>query len=484
MYGQSQTIEQLSISKLVGSFRNRAFIFGNAAPGIIDAVASVSISDSIVTSAADNSMTEMVTIFGSVGICTFQNVTWEAPGSMASTWFNCICTPETGCTTPPHISDLRIVGCRTYLSTSGSGTPSLIALANGIAYSRVTIDGFGVGTEAGESLGPVPFLIDTQSGSGSIQELVINSLDPTNIMALVNPSSGFAGITTISGPGVLATGFPIPDSLMANDSWYISATSPNAGIPCIKVGGIVYPLAVSMREVPYAAHTLITDNSGAGSGLTHDSNSSLSAGSASFSVFGFWYADDPIPSGRLLMIMGKGGPTQIEYILYYANASSQFSWTVYDTAGSPQGALDTTTVPTAGTWFFVVGVFDATSSTRVCRIYTNGVLQATANAGTLNALNDSAPFRISRIDNDLCMNGRVAMCGKISAVLSASDVSWLYNGGSGRSADEINAEFTSPGVDCLYMFDQITNLGNDSSVNGNTLTSVGATAPTQAAGPS
>ena len=46
----------------------------------------------------------------------------------------------------------------------------------------------------------------------------------------------FANVGTVSGSGVLATGWRFPDAVMANGVPYISATS---GKPSIKVGGVV-----------------------------------------------------------------------------------------------------------------------------------------------------------------------------------------------------------------------------------------------------
>ena len=99
------------------------------------------------------------------------------------------------------------------------------------------IDGFSIGNQTRTSAGPVPYLIDM--ANLTIGQLVIEALDTNNIAALVNPASGFKGIGTISGAGVLATGFQIPDSVMANGRTYISSTSPNEGKPCIKIAGKV-----------------------------------------------------------------------------------------------------------------------------------------------------------------------------------------------------------------------------------------------------
>ena len=90
--------------------------------------------------------------------------------------------------------------------------------------------GFGIGN-AGGSPRPVPSLVNI--GSGAIGELVLDSVDSSNIGAPVE--GGFSGIQSVSGAGILATGWQFPDAVMANGVPNISASS---GLPSIKVGGM------------------------------------------------------------------------------------------------------------------------------------------------------------------------------------------------------------------------------------------------------
>ena len=78
-------------------------------------------------------------------------------------------------------------------------------------------------------------------GSGSIGQLVFDSLDSNNIHAPVS-AGGFSSVGSVSGAGVLATGWEFPDAVMANGVPYISA---NSGVPSIKVNGVVEPYAQS-----------------------------------------------------------------------------------------------------------------------------------------------------------------------------------------------------------------------------------------------
>jgi hypothetical protein len=74
-------------------------------------------------------------------------------------------------------------------------------------------------------------------GKGSIGQLVLNSLVTTHIEAPMSLAA-FSNIGSVSGTGVLDTGWEFPDFVMANGVPYISA---NSHLPSIKVGGVVEP---------------------------------------------------------------------------------------------------------------------------------------------------------------------------------------------------------------------------------------------------
>jgi hypothetical protein len=74
-------------------------------------------------------------------------------------------------------------------------------------------------------------------GAGSIGQLAINSVDSAHIAGPVSPG-GFLSIGSVTGTGVLATGWEFPDNVMADNVPYISATT---GLPSIKIDGVVEP---------------------------------------------------------------------------------------------------------------------------------------------------------------------------------------------------------------------------------------------------
>lgn len=144
----------------------------------------------------------------------------------------------------PTISNLSVSG-RVRLSRAGSTMPNgalLNSTVAGAVIDRLTIKSFQVFAEHGQMFAEVPFLIDM--ANVTIDEVVIHALDPTNVADFVNPATGFAGIGSISGPGVLASGYEFPDAVMANHTPYISATGENAGKACIKLADTVHAFGI------------------------------------------------------------------------------------------------------------------------------------------------------------------------------------------------------------------------------------------------
>jgi hypothetical protein len=130
-------------------------------------------------------------------------------------------------------SNLAFNNCKIYREADIAVDPLILDYNSSIA--NLEFNGFAA-QDAG-SYSPIPGLIDIRSGY--VGGLVLNELDSQNITTPVT-ESGFSSIGSVSGTGVLATGWEFPDLVMANNVPYISA---NSGLPSIKVGGVVklYP---------------------------------------------------------------------------------------------------------------------------------------------------------------------------------------------------------------------------------------------------
>jgi len=223
-------IDAVSVSNCNGIFAEAAFLIGLANGSIPNSIASLTISDCRLTAPTVLALAEN---FGSIALrnVTFtpslSKVAWVPPQS------NHICaflrpSPLYGWTT--YIgSSLSFENCKIH-RISDIPVAGLI-LENDSTITNLTFNGFGI--EGSGLVSPVPNLLNL--GPGSIGQVVLNSLNSNDIDAPVS-ADGFSSVGSVSGFGVLATGWEFPDAVMADGVPYISA---NSGLPSIKVGGVV-----------------------------------------------------------------------------------------------------------------------------------------------------------------------------------------------------------------------------------------------------
>jgi hypothetical protein len=121
------------------------------------------------------------------------------------------------------------------VARNGNYPVTALILNYGSILESFAINGFAVQDPAGSAYSATPELLDIVSGS--IGQLMIGGANSAHITAPVSPG-GFASIGSVSGAGVLGTGWQFPDAVMANGSPYISAST---GTSSIKVGGVVEP---------------------------------------------------------------------------------------------------------------------------------------------------------------------------------------------------------------------------------------------------
>ncbi|MGA8728922.1 MAG: hypothetical protein WB608_09245, partial [Terracidiphilus sp.] len=226
------TIDTVSVSNCTGTFSESAFLIGIITGSKPNSVASLTVTDCNLTSLA------VLAIAENFGTIVLTNVTFT-PADSGVIWTppqaNKTCAfvrPSPLYGTVPFVgASLSFNNCTIYRD-SGRAVLGL-SLQNDSAIQELAFNGFAV-QEAGH-YEPIPELIDI--GAGSIGQLVLNSLNSNSISAPV-ARGGFADVGTVSGTGVLATGWGFPDAVMANGVPYISA---NSGMPSINVDGLAEP---------------------------------------------------------------------------------------------------------------------------------------------------------------------------------------------------------------------------------------------------
>jgi hypothetical protein len=121
------------------------------------------------------------------------------------------------------------------IQRKGNYAVAALILEDGSTIDNIEFNGFSVQDAPGSSYAAAPELLNIVSGT--VRKVVINALDSAHITTPVS-AGRFSSVGSFTGAGVLATGWPFPDSSMLNWSPYISA---NTHRPSIKVGGVVRP---------------------------------------------------------------------------------------------------------------------------------------------------------------------------------------------------------------------------------------------------
>jgi len=199
-------IDSVSVSNCTGRLEVPAFLLGLASGSVPEAIDNLTISDCSLTAPTVLGVAEN---FGSISL---QNVTFNSPSVLAG-----FLAPA-GPFDPFIGASLSFQNCRI---SGGGGVATL--LGNGSRIDQVSFNGFTAQNSP---------LLDAFLW-GSIGQVILDSVDSSKIVA---PTNDFASIGSVSGAGVLGTGWEFPDEVMVDGVPYISAST---GLPSIKNNGVV-----------------------------------------------------------------------------------------------------------------------------------------------------------------------------------------------------------------------------------------------------
>lgn len=161
--------------------------------------------------------------------------------------------------------------------------------------------------------------------------------------------------------------------------------------------------------------------------LTHVDNALLSIG-ASDATFCAWFNIAAL--GVINGVLGKDDAAGNREYGLFVQASNVLQWYVF-TAGGYQPLNSTAGALAASTWIFVAAWHDFTAHTINLQI-NNGVVDSLAvNAGGVNDL--AAAFTIGRQGSTNNFGGLIDEVGFWKRVLTATELTALWNGGAGLS---------------------------------------------------
>jgi len=226
-------LDTVSVSNCSGTFREFAFVIGLGYPSNPNAVTGLTISDCSLTGPTVLGIQEN---FGSIAL---ENVTYtpqqiNVVWNPQLNWNSAFLRPSPVYGILDYVgSSLSFTNCKLH-RISNMDAPAVV-IENDSTIDSVVFNGYTV-QDAG-SYSKVQELLSV--GSASIGQLVLTSVDSSKIQAPISPGEFTTlGSGSVSGAGVLATGWEFPDAVMANDVPYISMSS---GLPSIKVNGVVEP---------------------------------------------------------------------------------------------------------------------------------------------------------------------------------------------------------------------------------------------------
>ena len=210
--------------------------------------------------------------------------------------------------------------------------------------------------------------------------------------------------------------------------WSLENTSWTDDFGANTLTGVASPTAVAGK----VGNCVSLDDS-SGQYLTVANNSGLQAGGHNFS-FSLWIN---LTSFSSIYVFSKlGGFGDFEFDVQMAFIGSHIYLFEVATLGnsfaSGVTAQGGTTIST-GVWYHLVGTFD--NSTGAAILYVNGSSDGTGTNGSMTFTAGVGPVNIGNKNNSGAGNGIVGLIDQvgywIGRVLSPSDVSALYNGGSG-----------------------------------------------------
>jgi hypothetical protein len=225
--GPQFQIDSVSVTSCTGTLFAAGFLIGIIADNNPNAVLVLSVSDCQLTAptildiSGDFSAIELSNV-----ILTPSTTSSDNRYSLATTYYAALGVPFTG-------SSLSFENCT--IQRTGNYPVAALVLEYGSTINELELNGFTVQDPAGSSYAASPELLNIVSGY--IGQLVLDAVTSANITSPVS-SGGFSSIGSVGGAGVLATGWEFPDTVMANQTPYISTTNGQASI---KVGGVVMP---------------------------------------------------------------------------------------------------------------------------------------------------------------------------------------------------------------------------------------------------
>ena len=198
--------------------------------------------------------------------------------------------------------------------------------------------------------------------------------------------------------------------------------------------------------------------------VANDAN--LQFGNEDFSVAGWVYLDSTgvafrVPIGKWDYVGNKR-----EYAVYFNDALAKFGFFVSNNGTANSGVFTSSTIST-GAWHYVVGVHDSVNN--LLKISLDGAAFDTA-AYVLGGNANTSSFTLGADGStDEFWDGRISKAGVWRKVLSAGEVTQLYNSGNGLAHCQLDSGLLTS-LEGYWNLSESSGTRADSTANANNLT--------------
>jgi hypothetical protein len=165
--------------------------------------------------------------------------------------------------------------------------------------------------------------------------------------------------------------------------------------------------------------------------LNITNNASLTTGNINYTYAGWVYLDSKTTSRGL---WGRDGQTSSfrENGLRYNQPTDRFVFNVWDGASSAVASVTANALgsPSTATWYFIVCGFDLANNRSFISV-NDGTVNTTTATGTPGT--NTGTFEVGKSTGAaIFQDGRIDSLGFWKRVLTADEITWLYNSGNGR----------------------------------------------------
>ena len=220
-------IDSVTVKDCTGTFTRAAFAIGEGSDSNPNSVAGLSVLNCKITAPT------VLELDASFGVANFSNVTLTPLGHNQDVGYAFARTSSPYFPILYNGASLVFENC--VIQRNSDHAVAALILEDGSAIESIEFNGFSVQDAPGNSYAATPELLNI--ASGTIKQVAIGSVDTARIKAPVS-ASRFSSVGSFCGTGVLATEWQFPDSSMADETPYISASTHR---PSIKVAGVVRP---------------------------------------------------------------------------------------------------------------------------------------------------------------------------------------------------------------------------------------------------